>query len=177
MDNSRHRGACWTIRPVGRRRAVRIRATYEPTGSWLTPRLVVGLVAAAASRAARFLLAATGPAGSVEVGAGAAWASDGPGGGRVGPWIGPGVVVDVQGAVLRPGRPATAGRVPRRGRHRGGGRLGPRVDAERDAAELNLAARSRMAIASWCRSAAILRLAAEGGRNEAGGGARADSST
>src|SRR5262245_10423660 len=76
----------------------------RPVGAsgWLTARLVVGLGIAAALAVGAFVLAVTGPVGSVQVDGGSVLSSDVmnpsgepvPGGGRL--------VVDVQGAVLRP---------------------------------------------------------------------------
>ena len=116
----------------------------QPSGrptSWLTVRLVLGLAAAAALAVGAFLLAATGPAGSIEVGGGAAWSSGEPGPAGSDPVRPAGeVVVDVQGAVLRPGvqRLAAGSRVGDAIAAAGG--YGPRVDAARAGAELNLAA-------------------------------------
>ena len=116
----------------------------QPSGrptSWLTARLVLGLAAAAALAVGAFLLAATGPAGSIEVGGGSAWSSGEPGPAGSDPVLPRGeVVVDVQGAVLRPGvqRLAPGSRVGDAIAAAGG--YGPRVDAARVGAELNLAA-------------------------------------
>jgi competence protein ComEA len=105
----------------------------------LTPRLVAGLLAAGLLAVAAFGLAASGPTGSVVVDGGAAWASDGapsrsnePGSAEL--------LVDVQGAVLRPGllRLPPGSRVGDAIAAAGG--YGPRVDAARAATELNLAA-------------------------------------
>jgi competence protein ComEA len=108
------------------------------TASWLNLRLVVGLSAAAVLAGMAFVLAATGPVGSVEVAGGGDVMSDDPGssgstGGRGD------VVVDVQGAVMQPGvlRLPAGSRVGDAIAAAGG--YGPRVDAAR-AAELNLAA-------------------------------------
>jgi competence protein ComEA len=108
-------------------------------GRWLTPRLIAGLAAAAALAIAAFLVAATGPSGSVEVDGGSAFpeigssASSGTGATEA-------IVVDIQGAVMRPGiqRLPAGSRVGDAIAAAGG--YGPRVDAARAADELNLAA-------------------------------------
>jgi competence protein ComEA len=109
--------------------------------SWLTARLVLGLVAAVALAIGAFVLAATGPAGSIEVGGGAAWSSSEPRPAGSDPVLaGAELVIDVQGAVLRPGvqRLEPGSRVGDAIAAAGG--YGPRVDAARATAELNLAA-------------------------------------
>jgi competence protein ComEA len=107
----------------------------------LTPRLVLGLAVAGVLAAGAFVLAATGPAGSVDIGGGTVWASDGPAADASDRVAGGAeLVVDVQGAVLKPGvqRLPAGSRVGDAIVAAGG--YGPRVDAERAAAELNLAA-------------------------------------
>lgn len=108
--------------------------------SW---RLVGGLCLAAVLGIGAFVLAASGPGGEISVEGGAAWtasgaprpSADGSPGSAAGA-----LVVDVQGAVLRPGviQLAAGSRVADAIAAAGG--YGPRVDAERAGRELNLAA-------------------------------------
>jgi competence protein ComEA len=123
-------------------------ATTEPrpaveaaTGvSW---RLVGGLCLAAALGIGAFVLAASGPGGEISVEGGTTWtASRAPSSsnGLSSAAVGGALVVDVQGAILRPGviELATGSRVGDAIAAAGG--YGPRVDAERAGRELNLAA-------------------------------------
>jgi competence protein ComEA len=109
-------------------------------GGWLTSRLLIGLASAATLAAAAFIVAASGPVGSVDVGGAATWASDAPAASGDVVVAGGVLVVDVQGAVLRPGvqRLKPGARVGDAVAAAGG--YGPRVDADRVATELNLAA-------------------------------------
>jgi competence protein ComEA len=106
--------------------------------SW---RAVGGLGLAVGLAVAAFAVAASSPGGSVIVDAGTAFrASGSPGDAGVAPSDGALLVIDVQGAVLRPGviRLANGSRVGDAIEAAGG--FGPRVDAERAGRELNLAA-------------------------------------
>lgn len=112
--------------------------TLLPGLSW---KLLGGLGLAAALGIAAFVLAASGSGGEISVEGGTAWTASGSPGESVGsPSAAAAVVVDVQGAVLRPGvlQLATGSRVGEAIAAAGG--YGPRVDAERAGRELNLAA-------------------------------------
>lgn len=113
-------------------------ATLLPGVSW---KLLGGLGLAAALGIGAFVLAASGSAGEISVEGGTAWTASGSPAESVGsPSAAAAVVVDVQGAVLRPGvlQLATGSRVGDAIAAAGG--YGPRVDAERAGRELNLAA-------------------------------------
>ena len=112
-------------------------ATLLPAVSW---RVLGGLGLAAALGIGAFVLAASGPAGEISVEGGAAWTASGsPDDSGHSPSAAVALVVDVQGAVLRPGvlQLATGSRVGDAIAAAGG--YGPRVDAERAGRELNLA--------------------------------------
>src|SRR5262245_7627633 len=72
-------------------------------GAWLSPRLVVRLGVAGALAVGAFVLAVTGPVGSVQVDGGSVLSSDAPSSSGNPVPAGGRLVVDVQGAVLRPG--------------------------------------------------------------------------
>ena len=127
--------------PEGRSDAGAALGSLAAGGQW---RLVAGLAAAAFLVGAAFLFAATSGNGSVSVEGGRAWTgspsshpSD-PSGETSGMAAGP--VVDVQGAVIKPGvlHLPPGARVGDAIAAAGG--YGPRVDASRAARELNLAA-------------------------------------
>jgi competence protein ComEA len=112
-------------------------ATLVPGFSW---RAIGGLGLAAALGLGAFVLAASGPGGEISVEGGVAWTASGsPADSGRFPSAAVVLVVDVQGAVLRPGvlQLAPGSRVADAIAAAGG--YGPRVDAERAGRELNLA--------------------------------------
>jgi competence protein ComEA len=112
-------------------------AAALPGLSW---RVLGGLGLAAVLGIGAFFLAASGPGGEISVEGGAAWTASGsPSEGARSPSASVAVVVDVQGAVLRPGvlQLAPGSRVGDAIAAAGG--YGPRVDAERAGREMNLA--------------------------------------
>ncbi len=114
-----------------------------PGVSGLSWRLLGGLGLAAAFGVGAFVLATSGQGGEITIESGAAWTASGAAGRSPGPSsasAGGDLVVDIQGAILRPGviRLATGSRVGDAIAAAGG--YGPRVDAERAGRELNLAA-------------------------------------
>jgi competence protein ComEA len=158
-------------------------ATTEPppvvdaaTGiSW---RLVGGLCLAAALGIGAFVLAASGPGGEISVEGGAAWTASmaaSSNNGLSSAAAGGALVVDVQGAILRPGviELAAGARVGDAIAAAGG--YGPRVDAERAGRELNLAAElhdgDRIVVPSRDDPAPGAGAQASGSGGGAGGGA------
>jgi competence protein ComEA len=112
-------------------------ATVLPGISW---KLLGGLGLAAALGIAAFVVAASGPGGEINIEGGAAWTASGaPERSGRAPSASAALVVDVQGAVLRPGvlQLVPGSRVADAIAAAGG--FGPRVDAERAGRELNLA--------------------------------------
>jgi len=114
----------------------------HPVSARVHLRLIAGLIAAAALAVTAFGVAATGSTGggvTVDSAAAIVTGSARPSGGSTAP-IGGDLVVDVQGAVLRPGvHHLTAGSRVADAITAAGG-YGPRVDADRAGRELNLAA-------------------------------------
>lgn len=146
-------------------------ATLLPGISW---RMLGGLGLAAALGIGAFVLAASGPGGEINVDGGAAWTASG----RAGetsraPSAAVGLVVDVQGAVLRPGvlQLAPGSRVGDAIAAAGG--YGPRVDAERAGRELNLATElqdgDRIVVPSRDDPAPAAGAPTSGGATEPGG--------
>jgi competence protein ComEA len=148
-------------------------AALLPGVSW---KLLGGLGLAVAMGVGAFVLAASGSGGEISVEGGTAWTASGSPGESVGsPSAAAAVVVDVQGAVLRPGvlQLATGSRVGDAIAAAGG--YGPRVDAERAGRELNLAAElhdgDRIVVPSRDDPASGAGQQASGAATGSGGGA------